>query len=97
MTRKKIFTMRLSEDGINVNAFTNIKAIHNEILEFAKQESYVPVSISRYHRGLSDVKYSYKELVTAIRFAQKNRQFTVADIQCKRLCSIEINELNIVS
>lgn len=93
---KTVFVLRLSEDGINNEAATNIKAAYRLIVE----SGYSPVFISYFHERLKKLMYnpfSYSNLVKSIREAQKKHRFTVATIECENRSQIEINEIGLVS
>ena len=87
--QKTIFVIRLSEDGVNTSACTNVKALFNEIAE----TGYRPTTVNMSGK---EVNYSYTNLRKTIRERQRCNAFTVAYVQCEGGNQIEIMEVAIL-
>lgn len=74
---KFIFIIRLSEDGVFQEAYTNIKAMFEGI----KKTNYTPITIDQ--AGIDEVTYNYPNLVKAVRLAQQNNRSHIASIECE--------------
>jgi hypothetical protein len=91
----KIYTIRMSEDGLDINCFTNIKALYNGIL----QTGYVTENDNAtlgYYGGL--IKFNYPNLVKELnKNSQNKKYYSRAYINCENNNSLEIQEMNINS
>lgn len=81
---KKVYIIRLSEDGVVNEVFTNVKALYN----FLEQEctSYIEKADTL---GYESKKYSYQNLVNCL----KRQNYLT--IYCGNYCSIEIITANV--
>lgn len=92
---KTIYTVIASESGLMTECFTNIKSLFN----FLERELYVgegTMSQMDEKYKVTEVKYSYSNLVKVIRHNQDLNRFTVAVVETEGE-SFEINHLNINS
>lgn len=87
---KTVFVVRLSEDGVMPEVFTNVKAIHSALELMEKEKTYIKDTLDNYPEP--DAKYSYSNLCKIIRKRQAQRRYNVAYITCKDGAQIEITE-----
>ena len=87
----KIYTITLSEDGLSMDAYTNIKALFNGI----NKTSYIPLTIDI---GASQVKFNYSNLVQAVNYHTKNGKYYCFHliVNCKYDYQIVVKELRII-
>ena len=90
----KIYTIRMSEDGLDINCFTNVKALYKGILD----TQYVTENDSATIGYEGKVKFSYPNLVKELnKNSQNKKYYSRAYINCENSNSLEIQEMNIKS
>lgn len=95
-----IYSIRLSEDGLIVPMFTNIKALYDGILA----QEYAPKNISMWIKDekgggeVVDMKFTYANLVKALRKnSNGGTNYSYCDIDCDGGCTISVNEHAVVT
>jgi hypothetical protein len=99
----KIYSLLLSEDGLNHDVYTNVKAMFNGIEKLG--DGYMPTIISMYDRKANEgkgarleLKYSYANLVKAIRISTtEGKYYAHLDLECDNEANITVTEHRIVS
>ena len=99
----KIYSLLLSEDGLNHDVYTNVKAMFNGIEELG--DGYMPTIISVHDRKANEgkgawlkLKYSYANLVKAIRISTtEGKYYASLTLENDYEVLIEINQHRIVS
>jgi len=94
----KIYTVKLSEDGLMTKCATNVKALFNLV----KLSGYDVTEINYYDRAINKhmtIKYNYNGLCYAIKMNTMNNKFyaNIKLIGNGDSGSIEIKELEIIS
>jgi hypothetical protein len=99
----KIYSIRLSEDGLSHNLYTNAKALFNGIEKLG--DGYMPITIEVYDRKANggkgahlELKYNYANVVKAIRISnEENTRYASFDVSCQGGTRLDITEHRIVS
>ncbi len=98
----KIYSIRLSEDGLSPNLYTNAKALFNGIETL---DGYIPITIEVYDRKANggkgahlELKYNYANVVKAIRISnEENTRYASFDVACQGGTRLDITEHRILS
>ena len=92
----KIYTIRMSEDGLDINCFTNVKALYKGILDTQYIRENEDFNIGLYGES---IKFNYPNLVKKLNASSQNGKYYgrtfVNDINGN--VKIEIQEMNIKS
>ena len=85
----------MSEDGLDINCFTNIKALYKGILDTHYVTENDCATIGFYG---GTIKFNYPNLVKELnKNSQNKKYYSRAYINCKNGNSLEIQEMNIKS
>lgn len=91
---KKAYIIRMSEDGNDCYVYTNIKALHNGIINTGYDVNYI--SLSRTTNGrfeLYDLKLTYANLVSELKKTASLHLYK--ETECSGYGSLEIQEVSI--
>jgi hypothetical protein len=91
----RVFTMYLSEDGLNGQCATNVRALHL----LAVNSEYNPLTISYFDRDTATHKsigFSYENLFIALKASTGSSAFyAFCTLECESGTEIRIQELGI--
>ena len=92
----KIYTIRMSNDGLDINCFTNVKALYKGILDTQYVTENDNSNIGLYGES---IKFNYPNLVKKLNASTKNGKYYartyINDVDGNII--IEIQEMNIKS
>lgn len=71
----KIYTIKMSNDGLDINCFTNVKALYKGILDTKYVTENDNSNIGLYGES---IKFNYPNLVKKINASTKNGQYYAA-------------------
>jgi hypothetical protein len=99
----KIYSIRLSEDGLSPNVYTNAKALFNGIEKLG--DGYIPITIEVYDRKANEgkgvhleLKYNYANVVKAIKISNEaDSRYASFDVACQGGTRLNITEHRILS
>ena len=95
----KIYSIQMSEDGLNRQVYTNIKALYNGILA----TDYTPIVVTMVEETspmytYTDIKFTYANLVKVLRHSSNDgKRYESAGIGCENGSYLNIQEHQIVS
>lgn len=90
---KTIYTIYMSDDGLNQFATKNVKALYNEILETGyKANNFFEVEDGQQIRK----PFNYSNLLKTVKKRKDENHFYIAHIECDGGGTITINALNLL-
>ena len=93
---KKVFLIRMSEDGNFSDVFTNVKALYNGILETGYKAKIISVwDYEKYQ--LVEMSFNYNNLLSTIRLRQNQGMFVICSITCDGRSELNIEQLTVRS